>query len=559
LAVSNPRKTYKQLNRLRRVLAVLAKHGFGEFGDHLSIKERARFWPVSGSGTGAGNHRNTPQRMRAALEELGPTFIKMGQVLSTRPDVIPQEFIKEFEKLQAEVTPMSFPVAKEVVEEELRTTIEDIFENFEEEPVASASLSQVHRARLKDGRDVAVKIQRPDIRKTIEADMGIIERLAHMGESQLEKRRIINPVGLVQEISDDLDKELNFKTEAANMQQFAALFRTERQIHVPVVYWEYCTKRMLTMEFINGIPVSQIDHLEAAGYDLSLIAIRSTDMSLRSALEYGFFHADPHPGNIMVLPGEVICYLDYGMMGNLSSNQRESLAEFIYHIVAGDEKRAVRKLLILANAPGSVDTQRLETDIARIAREYMFLPSEELAFGSLLPRVRQLLVDHRLRLPTNMVWLIKAVATAENTSRQLDPRFDTVEFVKPYTLRVLLLRFLPGQQLREILLTAKDSAELLANLPYTFRTLVHQLTSGQFKVGLEHTGVDPAVQMLQYASNRLSMAIVLAALILGSSVVVLSGIPPLIGEMPVIGVIGYVVSAILGLRLVLHGLRNKPF
>ncbi|MFO8100969.1 MAG: AarF/ABC1/UbiB kinase family protein [Dehalococcoidia bacterium] len=551
--------TYKQLNRLRQVLQVLVKHGLGEAFAHLPLKERPRFWSASGKAAPSVQHLTTSQRMRAAMEELGPTFIKMGQILSTRPDVVPDEFIKEFEKLQTEVTPMSFEVVKGVVEEELGGEIDEIFEWFSEEPVASASLSQVHRGKLKGGGSVAVKVQRPNIKKTIQADMEVIGRLAGTAESQLEKRGIINPVGLVQEISADLEKELDFQIEATNMQQYAQLFRDERQIHVPSVYWELCTHRLLTMEFIDGIPVSQLEDLRQAGYDLPLIASRAADASLRSALEYGFFHADPHPGNIMVLPGEVICFLDYGMMGNLSSLQRENLAEFLYHIIAGDERRAVRKLLILANDPGLVDIQKLETDVAELAREYMFLPSAELAFGNLLPRVRELMVEHRLRLPTNMVWLIKAVATAENTARQLDSKFDMVEFVKPYTIRVLFLRFKPGQQLKEILLMAMDSKELFSSLPYTLRNLVHQLVSGRFKVGLEHSGVDPAVQTLKHASNRLSLAIVLAALIMGSSVVVLSDVPPLIGEMPVIGVVGYIVSAILGLWLVIAGLRNRPF
>ncbi len=555
----NPGTTYKRLNRLRQVLQVLAKHGFGEFLAHLPPRERARFWSAaSRREKRETGRRTTPQRMRLAMEELGPTFIKMGQILSTRPDVLPNEYIREFEKLQTEVTPMPFPTARGVVEGELGRSIDEMFDWIAEEPVASASLSQVHMGRLKNGESVAIKIQRPNIKKTVQADMGIIARLAEAAEPQLEKRGIVNPVGIVREVSADLEKELNFKIEASNMQQYAWIFRDDRHIHVPAVHWEMCTPRLLTMEFINGIPVSDIDRLREAGYDLRRLARRAADASLRSALEYGFFHADPHPGNVVVMAGEVICFLDYGMMGSLSSRQRESLAEFIYHLTAGDERRAVRKLLILAGEPGSVDTDLLETDIAELAREYAFLPSADLAFGGLLPRVRKLMVTHNLRLPANMVWLIKAVATAENTSHQLDNRFDMVEYAKPYTMRLLFSRLRPGQQVKDVFLTAIESMELLSSLPHTFRNLTNQLLTGQFKLGLEHTGVDPAVRALNRASNRLSLAIVLAALIMGSSVVVLSGVPPLVGEMPLIGVAGYIISAVIGFLLVIKGLRNRP-
>jgi ubiquinone biosynthesis protein len=310
------------------------------------------------------------------------------------------------------------------------------------------------------------------------------------------------------------------------------------------------------MEFVSGIGVSETEALENEGHDLPLVAQRCADIWLKSTLEHGFFHADPHPGNIFVLPGNSICLLDYGMMGTVSTNQREKLSWLMYYISRSDEKRVTRSLLDLAEPSDGVDVKALETKTGNLIAEYSSLPVSELLLSALLSQLWRLLKDNNLNFDTHLIWLLKALATGEDIARRLRADFNMVEYARPYVERTIRRSLNPLRQISELQLTTLDLMGLLRDLPYEAKRLLSQLTGGKLKIEFEHAGLDPIRKTLNQITNRLAMAVILASIIVGSSLIVLSGLPPLVANMPIIGLAGYVASGILALWLVISILRS---
>jgi len=324
---------------------VLFKYGFGDLVDTLKIEQYLEIGlqMVSKKRREKIEKLTRAERVRMALEELGPTFIKMGQILSTRPDLLPVQFIHELEKLQDNVPPFDYAQVKETIEAELGTPLEKVFKEFDETPLASASLGQVHRARFVDGEEVVVKVQRPGIQKTIEVDMEIMLHLATLMERHLQGWEIHRPTRIVEEFARTLEKELDYRLEAAHMERFAIQFTSDINVYVPKVYSEATTTRVLTMEYIQGIKATEIERLEREGLDRQEIARRGFDLIMKQVFVDGFFHGDPHPGNIFVLPNNVICYLDFGMMGRIDRESRENFSDLVMSIVFIGMKQRPRR------------------------------------------------------------------------------------------------------------------------------------------------------------------------------------------------------------------------
>ena len=547
--IITPGLAYKHLRRYRQVISVLTKYGFGEFFGQLRIWEYSNIEKRLLHRKEEYKHLTTAQRLRLALEELGPTFIKMGQMLSTRPDIMPPQFIAELEKLQNRVAPMTAETARSIIESELKKPIEEVFSSFNDQPLAAASLAQVHRATI--GNDqVVIKVQRPDIAYIIEVDLDIMHTLAALMERYLPGAYAINPAGLVREFSENIRRELDFRIEAANMKRFARNFAGTPWVHVPQIYLEqYNTRRLLIMGYIDGIHVSEIDRLKREGYNLKKIAQHGADIGIRSTLDHGFFHADPHPGNLVILPGNVICLLDYGMMGTLSTRFRERLGRLMYYIVTNDEKRTARALLGMMESREAVDAESLEVEVSNIIQKYAYLQLRDMELGSVLFQLLRQLHGHRVRFPTHLLWLAKAIATIENAARKLDPDFNMLEYAKPRTFRFIASSLNPVQQVKESFLTLMDSLDVIRDLPYNAGIILDQLKRGRVKIEFEHLGLEPLRLTLNRISNRLAGTIVLAALLITSGLIIVADVPPRAGEIPIFGIVGIGLALFLAIGL----------
>jgi len=549
--IITPGLAYKHLQRYRQVVGILTKYGFGEFFGQIRFWEYINIEKKLLHRERKLENMSTAQRLRLALEELGPTFVKLGQMLSTRPDIVPQNIIVELEKLQNRVAPMPTEAAIQVVESELKKPISEICDSFDVIPLAAASLAQVHRAFIK-GKEVVFKIQRPRITQVIDVDLDIMHSLAVLLERYLPSFYVINPVGLVREFSENIHRELDFRLEANSMRRFAHNFANTAWVHIPEVFPEHCcTQKVLIMEYVEGINISDIERLQREGYDLKLLARRGADISFRSALEHGFFHADPHPGNLLILPGNVFCLLDYGMMGRLSARYRERMGKLLYFMAENDEARTARALVSLIESNEVIDAETLEVDISVIIQEFSQTSLSEVRLGNVFLRLLQLLQRHNARFPTHLIWLFKSIATLEDVARRMDPEFELVQAARPYSRRLVLKDLNPVHQTRQAYLSIVDSLNFLKDLPYDAGIVLDQLKKGRVKIEFEHVGLEPLRKTLHQITHHIALSLLLSALLIASSVIVLSGVPPLLGSIPVIGIVGFGLSAVLAVILII--------
>lgn len=553
-------RTYRNVNRYRQILTVLFKYGFGELVEQLRIAQYIEI----GYRLIARRHRaqvealSTAQRVRMALEELGPTFIKLGQVLSTRPDVVPPDFITEFTRLQQHVPP--FPVAqvRQIIEDELGRSVDEVYERFDTQPLAAASIGQVHRAALRGGEEVVVKVQRPGIESVIEADLEILLHLALLGEKHIEEWRLHRPSRIVEEFGRVIERELDFRTEATHLERFASQFIDDPTVYVPKVIRAASARRVLTLEYVDVMPVTDVATLRAAGLDPKVIAHRGLELTLKQLFVHGFFHADPHPGNVFVLPDNVICLLDFGMMGRLDRYGRESFADLIHAVARRDAGAAATALLRLTahDEEDEPDPRAIESDVAEFIDLKVPVRLAELDFGDLIHELLALTRRHRLSIPPDLVTMLKAAATAEGLVTRLDPELNVVAAAEPYVRRLKKDRLRPGRLWREVRDSGGEFVQLVREIPGGVRDLLRLSKRGRLRIGFEHRGLENLLTTYDRVANRIAFAIVVAALIVGSSLIVQARIPPLWGDIPLIGLVGYLAAGALGLLLLISILRH---
>jgi len=559
LKIGSIRRGYRHIKRYRQIVLVLLKHGMGDLVTRVGLYRQVgisrRFFTKR-----KAEAPLTPltrwQRFRMVLEELGPSFIKLGQLASTRPDLVPPEACVEFEKLQDTVPAFPASQVRQIIETELGDSLEVLFKEFDEIPVASASVSQVHRAVLPNGTVAAVKVQRPGIRATIEVDLEIMFNLAELIEKHFRRIDVLDPVGIVSEFSRTIKRELNFDIEAGNIERFARNFRSDTTIYVPKVYRHLSTEKILTMEFVDGIKISDLDALTGANLNLELIADRGADIILKQIFKHSFFHADPHPGNILVLPDNVICLLDYGMTGTLTGRNRENLGNLIAGVVRRNSKWMTRSLLRLSQLESTETAESLEEDIADFVEQHLYRPLKDIRMGSLLTQLVQLLIRHNLKIPPVFYLLDKALITVEGNGRRLSPEFDIVKHMKPFVQQLMSER-LSIRKLRKDLYTASlDWEAVLRELPANTRNIIDKIKRGKIRIEFEHKGLEPMLRTHDRISNRVVYGIVLSSLMIGSSLIVLSGIPPKWHEIPIIGIIGFLAAGAMGFWLLISILKH---
>jgi ubiquinone biosynthesis protein len=551
-------RTYRNINRYRQILTVLFKYGFDGIIDRLNLGRYIEMGVrlLSRRQQKEVEALNNYERIRLVCEELGPTFVKMGQVLSTRPDLIPIEMVEELAKLQDDVSPFPFSQAKIIIEEELQESLEKVFAAFEEVPIAAASIAQVHRARLITGEDVAVKIQRPGIPKTIGEDLGILFQLAGLLERYIEELRLYRPTRIVEEFARTIRKEINFNLEASHAERFARQFRGNPAVYVPRVFRHASTERLLTMEYIEGIKINDIALLEAQGCDRALLAARGTELILEQVFIHGFFHADPHPGNMFVLPGNVICTLDFGMMGHLDARDRERFTEVIMGYVSRDVPKITDAVLKIVEFQQEPDRRLLERDIGTFADLHLYKPLKDVRVGEILEDLIELISRHRLRLPPDIFFMIKAMTQVESIGLQLDPDFDITVKVRPFIKRLITERLQPKQ----LLLKAFDSTTALLghlrDLPEDLLGTLRQVREGKMQIGFEHRGLERLIFELNRSSNRLAFALIIAAIVVGSSLLLAAEIGPAVFGLSIIGLLGFSLAGLLGLALLIFIIRS---
>jgi ubiquinone biosynthesis protein len=491
------------------------------------------------------------ERTRISFEELGPTFIKFGQIISTRPDLVPIEFVNELSKLQDKVPPFSFQKVKEIIEEELGHPPENIFDYFDESPLASASIGQVHRARLSNKKEVVVKVQRPDIKKTIEVDLEIMLYLATLLERNVMEFSIYRPVTIIEEFARTLEKEIDYTIEAGNMERFSRQFSENTDVYIPRVYRESTTARVITMEYIDGIKVSDIDKLDQAGLDKELITTRGADLTLKQVFHNGFFHADPHPGNIFVLPDNVICLIDFGMIGTVDRQTREVFVDLVYSIVNRDSVNAAQVLLRLTSWDDDPDIRKLERELSDFIGRHLFKPLREIAVGRLLQDLLELISHNQLRMPPDIYLMIKAITSAEGVARTLNPDFDMISQARPFIARVKISRFYPERVAENLINFAADLQKFLQQLPKDILDVTRLIKHENLTIKTENQGLEAMLAAQHKISNRLSFSIIIAALLVGSALIVISQTPPLFYGISIIGIFGFLAASVMGIWLLI--------
>ena len=552
------RRGYRHLNRYRQILAVFFKYGFGDLVEVLKIEQylEVGLQMISRKRREQVERLTRSERVRMAMEELGPTFVKLGQILSTRPDLIPVEFVREFSKLQDHVPAFAYEEVRQIVEGELGGAIEDVFEAFQETPLAAASIGQAHRARLKDGEDVVVKVQRPGIRKTIEVDLEIMLHLASLMERHLEEGEFHRPASIVDEFARAIEKEIDYTIEASHIERFARQFQDDMSVYVPKVFREASTGRVLTMEYVDGIKASEVDRIDQEGLDRKILTARGADLILKQIFEHGFFHADPHPGNIFFLPDNVICYLDYGMMGRIDRQTQEDFADLVYGFSRRDESKTTHALLKLAQYDEQPDLGILERDVADFMGQHLYKPLKDLEMGKLLQQLLELIAHHRLHIPQNLFLMLKALTTVEGVGLSLDPDFDMMERTTPFIKHVRTARMHPKRLAGDMLESGADLLRLLQVIPGELREIMKQLKQGKAKIEFEHRGLEPMLATHDQISNRIAFSIIIAALLIGSALIVLSKTPPFMFGIPVFGILGFFAAAVMGMWLLIAILRK---
>ena len=552
-------RNIRSIRRYRNILGILIKYGFGHVVEQLNIDyylELGRRIVTLGTAPKNIDRLSQAERLRLAMEELGPTFIKLGQILSTRADVIPREFIEEFSKLQDRVPSLPVEEIHEQISRELGMPMEDIFEDFSAVPIAAASIAQVHRARLRSGEDVVVKVRRPGIVEVIETDLDILSGLAYLVENHVPGGELYDPSGLVKEFRRTIYREMDFSREGHTIDRFAVNFEDDPTVYVPQVYWDFTGDSVLTMEYVEGIKVSELELLDSRGYDTKAIARNGANAFLKQVLEHGLFHGDPHPGNFFILEGDRICMLDYGMVGRLDETMKYRMVDFIMAVLQKDVDRIISLLLYSGELTDETDIKALRRDLTEFIDEYYEIPLKDIRVGKLLMDFVDMMTEYRIKFPSDMMLLGKALVTMEGIGRQLDPEFNMVEYLRPFMEKMVRERLNPASLSKDMFNVLQSYGSLFKNLPRDLKEFINRVNRNKFKIDLEHRGLEKLIADLDKSSNRLSFALVIGSLIVGSSLIIQSDKGPLLFGLPVLGILGYLIAGFLGLWLAIAILRS---
>ena len=557
MKISGFGQQYKNIKRYRQIIAVLFKYGFQD------VLDRLRIYTYLGLGRRLILRKKVEiekltyaQRIRLAMEELGPTFVKLGQILSMRPFLIPLELVEELAKLQDDVAPFSFEVVKKIVERELKVPLETNFYYFDPNPIASASLAQVHKAVTQNGDKVVVKVQRPDIKKIIDSDMSILKDLANLFDRYIPESKQYDPKGMIEELSKTFRREIDFKNEGRNIDIFAENFKEDKTVFVPKVFWDLSTNLILTMEFIDGVKISNLQEIERRGWDRKTIARNAGKAVFKQIFVDGFFHADPHPGNIFILENNVIAPVDYGMMGKLSETAMDEMSDLLIAIVTWDAK-AVVKVYDKAGILGEgINLKALEADFNDFMYRYHKIPLARLDMKTIINDLFYIVHRYEIQVQSELMLLGRALSTYEEVARMLDPDFNFIHEAIPFVKQLAKRKYKPKVIFRDFLRGVHDLRDFLAGFPFELRRITQKIGRGELSFTLQHKGLEKLMLEIDRASNRISFSLVVAAIIVGSSLIMRMDVGPYLFGYPLLGIVGYILAGLLGVWLVIAILRS---
>ncbi len=544
-----PFRLLKNLGRSRQIATVLLMHGFGDVIERLHLApyvqwgKRILFWRKMDE---AAPRHSRAERIRLALESLGATYIKFGQVMSTRPDVLPADVISELSKLQESVPAFPSDVSMQVLLDEFGASATELFQEFDPIPIAAGSLAQVHQAVHHDGTRVAVKIRRPNVIRDVETDIALMTDLALLFERHIPEAQTFDPVGLVNQFARTIRREMNFLRECRTINEFARMFRDDATLVVPTVYEDLTTEAVLTMGFVCGCRIDDKAALEEMGLATRPLAANGAKIFMKQAFELGVFHGDPHPGNIRILRDGTICLLDYGMVGTLDEDMRETLVDLILAIHHRDVNLAVDTMLVLGEAWRPVDLPVLRADLRDFIENYYGMPLDRVKVGRMLSDFVSMVAHHGIRFPSDLMLLVRAIVTLEGVGRDLDPEFNLAEHLAPFIENVVRERYNPQRLIHRIYAEARTFARLLHDTPLQIARTIEKLSDDEFRIQFEHRGVENLMTEIDRSSNRLVIGMVLASLIVASALVISGGATLTLW----ISVPVFTVSSLLGVWLI---------
>lgn len=535
-----------RLKRFRKIINTMAKYGFGQLIHDLGIEELARHlsYPLHKKNT-KGSHLSKAQRFRMAMEELGPTFIKFGQLLSTRPGILPEDYLIELRRLQDNVQPFSGNLARKVIEKELNLPLDSLFESFDETPLAAASIGQVHKAVLPGGKKVVVKVQRPNIIKTIEQDLGILEEIAGLLDKYTTAGRLYNFTGIVSEFKRITLRELNYHREARNAERLYSNFLHDNSILIPAIYWNYTTPRVLTMEYMQGVTLNNKEGLNKGNFNKRVIVEELSRAYLKQILTDGFFHGDPHPGNIGVLQGEKIYFLDFGVVGSLTDGQRQTIGQLLTGFITGNSGQVLSSIIKLGIVTDKTDKKELKRELERLQEKYYNCPLKEIQIGKLLYELMEISYRQQMHFPAELTILAKTFFTLEGLISELEPDFSVAEILQPFGEEFLRDKFSKRKIAASFFKNLLNFKHLLEIFPEYLGAILEKGASNSVKIKIEVIEIDKVLHRFNNMINRLSFSIVLASIIVGLCFMVRSAEYSLFRAFP-IAEIGLILAAAMG-------------
>ncbi|PKR85640.1 ABC1 kinase family protein [Heyndrickxia camelliae] len=503
-------KRVRHLGRYRDIVTAFARNGFGfiikDLGlfEFLSLPKR-----LFQDGRQEMNSKSIGERIRLILEELGPTFIKMGQIASTRPDLIPAEVLIELEKLQDDVPPFPFEEVERIIKEELGGSIDTLFKEFQETPLAAASIGQVHYAVLKSNERVAVKIQRPNIYKVIQTDLEILQDLVQLAVQRLDWASRYPLTEIVEEFSKSLQAELNYAIEARNTERVSKQFESDATVHIPKVFWDLSSQKILTLEFMEGIKLNNVNTLDSLGINRKILAERFVQSIFHQILIEGFFHGDPHPGNILAQPGEVIIFLDFGMVGRLREEMKTHIATLIIAMMRKNTEGVIKAVTRMGLIPEDIDMKQLTKDVDDLKEKYLDVPLSQVSLGESINDLFSIAYQHRIQIPVDLTLLGKTLLTMEGTVEMLDPEISVMNIAEPFGRKLLKERLRPKKVAENAANYLFEYGEILTQLPKHIQDLTSTIKKGKLRMEVTVPELEQFLKKLDRISSRLSFSIVL--------------------------------------------------